>query len=166
MKNLTGGSFVAERYLETKGDRDMQKELMYEDIQIGDTATFSKTISEFDIYQFAGITGDFNPMHINEEFADTTIFEDRIAHGLLTGSFISTVLGMKLPGPNSIYLSQSFSFTAPVKIGDTITAKVEVIEKQDEKKFIKLKTQVWNQHKIMVVDGEALVMKKYLSNKR
>ena len=125
MKNLTGGSFVTERDLETKGDRDMQKELMYEDIQIGDTATFSKTISEFDIYQFAGITGDFNPMHINEEFADTTIFEDRIAHGLLTGSFISTVLGMKLPGPNSIYLSQSFSFTAPVKIGDTITAKVE-----------------------------------------
>ena len=138
---------------------------MYEDIQIGDTAIFSKTISEFDIYQFAGITGDFNPMHINEEFADTTIFEDRIAHGLLTGSFISTVLGMKLPGPNSIYLSQSFSFTAPVKIGDTITAKVEVIEKHDEKKFIELKTQVWNQHKIMVVDGEALVMKKYLSNK-
>ena len=166
MKNLTGGSFFTERDLETKGDRDMQKELMYEDIQIGDTAIFSKTISEFDIYQFAGITGDFNPMHINEEFADTTIFEDRIAHGLLTGSFISTVLGMKLPGPNSIYLSQSFSFTAPVKIGDTITAKVEVIEKQDEKKFIKLKTQVWNQHKKMVVDGEALVMKKYLSNKK
>ena len=166
MKNLTGGSFVAESYLDIKGDRDMQKELTYEDIQIGDTATFSKTISEFDIYQFAGITGDFNPMHINEEFADTTIFEDRIAHGLLTGSFISTVLGMKLPGPNSIYLSQSFSFTAPVKMGDTITAKVEVIEKQDDKKFIKLKTQVWNQHKKIVVDGEALVMKKYLSNKK
>lgn len=166
MKNLTGGSFVAESYLDIKGDRDMQKELTYEDIQIGDTATFSKTISEFDIYQFAGITGDFNPMHINEEFADTTIFEDRIAHGLLTGSFISTVLGMKLPGPNSIYLSQSFSFTAPVKMGDTITAKVEVIEKQDDKKFIKLKTQVWNQHKKIVVDGEALVMKKYLNNKK
>ena len=166
MKNLTSGSFVTERDLETKGDRDMQKELMYEDIQIGDTATFSKTIYEFDIYQFAGITGDFNPMHINEEFADTTIFEDRIAHGLLTGSFISTVLGMKLPGPNSIYLSQSFSFTGPVKIGDTITAKVEVIEKQDDKKFIKLNTRVWNQHNKIVVDGEALVMKKYLSNKR
>ena len=100
----------------------MQKELTYEEIQIGDTAIFSKTISEFDIYQFAGITGDFNPMHINEEFADTTIFKDRIAHGLLTGSFISTVLGMKLPGPNTIYLSQSFKFTAPVKIGDTITS--------------------------------------------
>jgi 3-hydroxybutyryl-CoA dehydratase len=166
VKNLTGGSFVAESYLEPKGDNHMQKELTYEDIQIGDTASFSKTISEFDIYQFAGITGDFNPMHINEEFADTTIFQDRIAHGLLTGSFISTVLGMKLPGPNTIYLTQSFSFKAPVKVGDTITAFVEVIEKQDEKKFIKLKTQVWNQHKKLVVDGEALVMKKYLSNNK
>jgi 3-hydroxybutyryl-CoA dehydratase len=142
----------------------MQTELTYEEIQIGDTANFSKTISEFDIYQFAGITGDFNPMHINEEFADKTIFKDRIAHGLLTGSFISTVLGMKLPGPNSIYLSQSFRFIAPVKVGDTIRATVEVIEKQDDKKFIKLKTQVWNQRKEIVVDGEALVMKKYLED--
>ena len=139
----------------------MQKELTYEDILIGDTAVFSKTISEFDIYQFAGITGDFNPMHIDETFADTTIFKERIAHGILTGSFISTVLGMKLPGPNSIYLSQSFKFTAPVKIGDTVKAVVEVIEKRDDKKFIKLKTQVFNQNQVMVVDGEALVMKKY-----
>jgi len=144
----------------------MQKELTYEEIQIGDHAAFSKTISEFDIYQFAGITGDFNPMHIDEEFADKTIFQDRIAHGLLTGSFISTVLGMKLPGPNSIYLSQSFRFTAPVKVGDTITATVEVIEKQDDKKFIKLKTQVWNQRQEMVVDGEAWVMKKQLDNQK
>ena len=143
----------------------MQKELTYEDIQIGDTANFSKTISEFDIYQFAGLTGDFNPMHINGEFAASTLFEDRIAHGLLTGSFISTVLGMKLPGPNSIYLSQSFTFTAPVKIGDTIKAIVKVIEKQDEKKFIKLKTEVWNQRNERVVDGEALIMKKSLKRK-
>ncbi|KAA9015731.1 MaoC family dehydratase [Niallia endozanthoxylica] len=144
----------------------MQKELTYEDIQIGDRAVFSKTISEFDIYQFAGITGDFNPMHIDEEFADKTIFQDRIAHGLLTGSFISTVLGMKLPGPNSIYLSQSFRFTAPVKIGDTIKAEVEVIEKQDDRKYIKLKTRVWNQRREMVVDGEAMVMKKQLDRQK
>ncbi|WP_338447733.1 MaoC family dehydratase [Niallia oryzisoli] len=144
----------------------MQKELTYEDIQIGDRAAFSKTISEFDIYQFAGITGDFNPMHIDEEFADKTIFKDRIAHGLLTGSFISTVLGMKLPGPNSIYLSQNFRFTAPVKVGDTIKAVVEVIEKQNDKKFIKLKTRVWNQRQEMVVDGEALVMKKQLDSQK
>jgi 3-hydroxybutyryl-CoA dehydratase len=139
----------------------MQKELMFEDIQIGDTAVFSKTISEFDIYQFAGLTGDFNPMHIDHEFAKQTIFKERIAHGLLTGSFISTVLGMKLPGPNSIYLSQNFKFTAPVKIGDTIKVIVEVVEKRDDKKIIQLKTQVWNQRQEMVLDGEAAVMKKY-----
>lgn len=145
-------------------DGSMQKELAYEDIKIGDKAMFSKTISEYDIYQFAGITGDFNPMHINEEFADTTIFRDRIAHGMLIGSFISTVLGMKLPGPNTIYLSQTFQFIAPVKVGDTISALVEVIEKQDDKKFIRLKTQVLNQHDQLVVDGEALVMKKLLED--
>ena len=138
----------------------MQKELMYEDIQIGDTAVFSKTITDFDIYQFAGLTGDFNPMHIDNEFAKETFFKERIAHGLLTGSFISTVLGMKLPGPNSIYLSQNFKFTAPVKIGDTVKATVEVIEKWDDKKIIRLKTQVMNQRQEMVVDGEAVVMKK------
>ncbi len=139
----------------------MQKELTYEDIQIGDSAVFSKTVSEFDIYQFAGLTGDFNPMHIDGEFAKKTFFKERIAHGLLTGSFISTVLGMKLPGPNSIYLSQNFKFTAPVKIGDSIKAIVEVLEKRDDKKLIKLKTQVLNQREEIVVDGEALVMKKY-----
>jgi 3-hydroxybutyryl-CoA dehydratase len=138
----------------------MQKELMYEDIQIGDTSVFSKTITDFDIYQFAGLTGDFNPMHIDNEFAKDTFFKERIAHGLLTGSFISTVLGMKLPGPNSIYLSQNFKFLAPVKIGDTVKATVEVVEKRDDKKIIKLITQVYNQRMEMVVDGEAVVMKK------
>jgi 3-hydroxybutyryl-CoA dehydratase len=138
----------------------MQKELMYEDIQIGDTAVFSKTITDFDIYQFAGLTGDFNPMHIDNEFAKDTFFKERIAHGLLTGSFISTVLGMKLPGPNSIYLSQNFKFLAPVKIGDTVKATVEVEEKRDDKKIIKLKTRVYNQRTELVVDGEAVVMKK------
>jgi 3-hydroxybutyryl-CoA dehydratase len=133
---------------------------MYEDIQVGDTAVFSKTITDYDIYQFAGLTGDFNPMHIDNEFAKGTFFKERIAHGLLTGSFISTVLGMKLPGPNSIYLSQNFKFLAPVKIDDTIKATVEVVEKRDDKKIIKLKTQVFNQRMEMVVDGEAVVMKK------
>jgi 3-hydroxybutyryl-CoA dehydratase len=138
----------------------MQKELMYEDIQIGDTAVFSKTITDYDIYQFAGLTGDFNPMHIDNEFAKGTFFKERIAHGLLTGSFISTVLGMKLPGPNSIYLSQNFKFVAPVKIGDTVKATVEVAEKRDDKKIIKLITKVFNQRMELVVDGEAVVMKK------
>ena len=89
-----------------------------------------------------------------------TPFKERIAHGILSGSIISTVLGMRLPGPNTIYLSQNFKFLLPVKIGDTIKANVEVVEKRDDKKIIKLKTQVMNQHQEVVVDGEAVVMKK------
>lgn len=138
----------------------MIRELTYENIELGDQATFSKTIAEIDIYQFAGITGDFNPMHMDAEFAKKTIFGERIAHGMLTASFISTVLGMKLPGPNTIYLSQSSRFLAPVKIGDTIKVIVEVVEKIDHKRQIRLRTTVVNQMGTIVVDGEALVMKK------
>jgi len=141
----------------------MQVELTYEDISVGDKASFSKTVSEMDIYHFAGITGDFNPMHVDAEFAKKTFFKERIAHGILTAGFISTVLGMKLPGPNTVYVSQSLKFTAPVKIGDTVCAEVEVLEKFDEKKIIRLRTQVKNQHGQLVVDGEATVMKKVLT---
>ena len=138
----------------------IKKELMYEDIQIGDTDSFTKTITEYDIVQFARLTGDFNPVHLDPEYAKTTPFKERIAHGILSGSIISTVLGMRLPGPNTIYLSQNFKFLLPVKIGDTIKAHVEVVEKRDGKKIIKLKTKVINQHQEVVVDGEAVVMKK------
>ena len=140
--------------------RVIKKELMYEDIHVGDKDSFTKTITEYDIVQFARLTGDFNPVHLDPEYAKTTPFKERIAHGILSGSIISTVLGMRLPGPNTIYLSQNFKFLAPVKIGDTIKANVEVVEKRDDKKIIKLKTQVTNQHMELVVDGEAVVMKK------
>ncbi|WP_205672104.1 MaoC family dehydratase [Ammoniphilus sp. YIM 78166] len=142
---------------------EMQKELTYDEIQIGNRTHFTKTIADYDIYQFAGITGDFNPMHIDAEFAQKTFFKGRIAHGMLSASFISTVLGMKLPGPNTIYLAQNLRFLAPVYIGDTIKAEVEVIEKIDEKKQIKLRTTVYKQDGTKVVDGEALVMKKSLT---
>ena len=138
----------------------IKKELMYEDIQIGDTDSFTKTITEYDIVQFARLTGDFNPVHLDHAYAKTTPFKERIAHGILSGSIISTVIGMRLPGPNTIYLSQNFKFLLPVKIGDTIKAHVEVVEKRDEKKIIKLKTKVINQRQEVVVDGEAVVMKK------
>jgi 3-hydroxybutyryl-CoA dehydratase len=131
----------------------------YEDIQIGDKASFTKTVSESDVYQFAGITGDFNPIHINSEYANQTMFKERIAHGILTTGFISTVIGTKLPGPDTIYLSQKVDFKAPVKIGDTVTAEVEVLEKKDRKKIIRLRTIVKNQLDEIVVDGEAVVMK-------
>ncbi|KOS68396.1 enoyl-CoA hydratase [Lysinibacillus contaminans] len=131
----------------------------YEDIQIGDKASFTKTISESDVYQFAGITGDFNPVHINSEYANQTVFKERVAHGILTAGFISAVLGTKLPGTDTIYLSQNLDFKAPVKIGDTVTAEVEVLEKKDRKKIIRLRTIVKNQLNVIVVDGEAVVMK-------
>ena len=131
----------------------------YEEIHIGDTASFTKTISESDVYQFAGITGDFNPLHINSEYANHSIFKERVVHGALTVGFISAVLGTKLPGTDTIYLSQKVDFKVPVKIGDTVTAEVEVLEKKDRKKIIRLRTIVKNQLGEIVIDGEAIVMK-------
>lgn len=130
-----------------------------EDIKIGDSASFTKTISESDIYAFAGITGDFNPLHVNEEFANQSRFKKRIAHGMLSASLISTVLGTALPGINTIYLAQEVKFLAPVFIGDTLTARVEVVAKNDAKRILDMKTTVTNQEGKTVVDGRARVMK-------
>lgn len=127
-------------------------------IQIGDFAVFSKTISESDVYLYAGISGDFNPAHVNAVEAEKGMFGERIAHGMLTASFISTVLGTHLPGPGTIYLGQELSFKRPVKFGDTIEAKVEVIEKIVEKNRLILRTTCTNQHGEIVIDGKATVM--------
>jgi 3-hydroxybutyryl-CoA dehydratase len=134
--------------------------MKYSEITIGQKAVFSKTISESDIYLFAGVTGDFNPVHINEEFAKTTMFKTRIAHGMLGAGLISTILGTQLPGPGTIYLGQELKFKAAVKIGDTITAECEIIEKNDEKKILKVKTTVKNQANVVVIDGLATVLKQ------
>ena len=131
----------------------------FEEIQVGDRASFTKTISEADIYAFAGITGDFNPVHVNEEYARQSRFKKRIAHGMLSASLISTVLGTDLPGANTIYLSQEVKFTAPVYIGDTLTAEAEVVEKREDKRILTLKTTVVNQEGKTVVDGQAKAMK-------
>ncbi|MGD1971401.1 MAG: MaoC family dehydratase [Desulfobacterales bacterium] len=128
-----------------------------EEMKVGDTAKFSKTVSESDVYLFAGITGDLNPAHVSEEFAKDTFFKTRIAHGMLSASFISTVIGTMLPGPGSVYMRQEANFLAPVKLGDTITAVVEVAEIIADKKRVRLKTYCLNQEKTIVVDGEALV---------
>ncbi|WP_352420484.1 MaoC family dehydratase [Proteiniborus sp.] len=135
----------------------MNKGKTYDEINIGDKACVQKTISESDVYIFAGIVGDLNSMHINEEAAKNSIFGNRICHGMLIGSFISPVLGMQLPGPGTIYLSQNLKFVAPVKIGDTITAEVEVIEKLVKNK-IRLKTNITNQENKTVIYGEAVVL--------
>jgi 3-hydroxybutyryl-CoA dehydratase len=129
----------------------------FEELEAGMSATFAKTVTEADIAAFAGLSGDFNPVHVNEEFAKTTMFKGRIAHGMLSATFISTVLGMRLPGPGCIYVAQALKFKAPVRIGDTVTARVEVVSTVPEKKFVVLKTTCSVADKI-VIDGEATLM--------
>lgn len=130
----------------------------FEELKTGDKASFSKTISESDIYLYAGITGDFNGAHVNTQFASQSVFGERIAHGMLSAGMISTVLGTRLPGEGTIYLSQSLRFTAPVKIGDTVTATVEVLEKFEAKRRVRLSTVCENQRGQRIIEGEALVM--------
>lgn len=130
----------------------------YDELKIGDSASFSKTVSETDIYLFAGVTGDLNPAHVNAVAAADNMFKQRIAHGMLTASFISTVLAMKLPGPGVIYVGQDLQFRGPVFIGDTVTATVECSEKIEQRKWVKFKTTVTNQDGKVVVAGEATVI--------
>ncbi|MBW2630685.1 MAG: MaoC family dehydratase [Deltaproteobacteria bacterium] len=124
-------------------------------IKVGDTAELSKTISETDVYLYAGISGDFNPAHINEAYAEKTFFKTRIVHGMLPAGFISAILGTELPGPGTIYIKQELEFLAPVHIGDTITARAEVVEIIAEKNRIRMKTTCVNQGGTIVLDGEA-----------
>jgi len=138
----------------------MVQDIQFVDVQVGDKASMSKTVTEYDVYTFAGVTGDFNPVHINTEFAKNTMFKERIAHGMLSAGFISAVIGTSLPGANTIYLGQELSFKAPVKIGDTVTATVEIIEKIEAKNRLILRTFVTNQDGTIVIDGKATVMKK------
>ncbi len=128
-----------------------------EDMSVGMTALFAKTVTEADIVLFAGISGDINPVHLNHEFATETMFEGRIAHGMLTASFISTVIGTKLPGPGAIYLKQSLNFRAPVRAGDTVRARATIKEVIAEKHRIVMDT-VATVGDTVVLDGEALVM--------
>jgi len=136
-----------------------------DELKIGDTAEFSKTVSESDIYQYAGVTGDFNPAHINEAYAKKTFFKTRIAHGMLSAGFISATIGTRLPGTGSIYIRQTLNFLAPVRIGDTITARVEVLEIMDGKNRVRLKTECVNQEGTKVLDGEAVVSPPKLPKK-
>ena len=128
-----------------------------EDLSVGMSAVFAKTITESDIVLFSGVTGDMNPVHVNEDFAQDTIFKGRIAHGMLTASLISTVLGMKMPGPGCIYLSQDLRFLAPVRAGDTVTARATITEIIPEKKRIICKTTASIGEKL-VCDGQAKMM--------
>ncbi|MGF6907461.1 MaoC family dehydratase [Fusobacterium sp. PH5-44] len=129
-----------------------------DEIYIGMKKSVSKTISESDVYTFAGLIGDINPVHVNAEYAKTTRFGERIAHGMLTASFFSTLVGMLIPGADAIYLGQTCKFVAPVKFGDTITATGEVTKIIPEKRIAYMKTTVTNQFGKVVVEGEATIM--------
>ena len=127
-------------------------------LNLGDSASVSKTVTETDVYLFAGITGDLNPAHVNEVASSQTMFKGRIAHGMLSAGFISAVLGMYLPGPGTIYMGQELKFLAPVRIGDTITATGTVIELNVEKNRCKIETVCTNQDGKVVTTGVATVM--------
>ena len=131
--------------------------MYFEELSIGQSAIFAKTVTESDIVTFAGVSGDFNPVHINEEFAKASLFKGRIAHGMLSAAFISTVFGTKLPGPGCIYVNQNLRFKAPVRIGDTVVAKVELTELLPEKKRANFKTTC-SVGSTLVLDGEASIM--------
>lgn len=128
-----------------------------EDLAVGMKGVFARTITETDIVMFAGISGDTNPMHLNEEYAAATPFKGRIAHGMLSACFITTVLGTRLPGPGCIYMSQSLKFRAPVRIGDTVTTTVTVTDIVPEKARVAMSTICTVKGK-PVIEGEALVM--------
>jgi acyl dehydratase len=125
---------------------------------VGDSAEITKTIEQADIDAFAEVTGDHNPVHVDEEFAKTTRFGKRIAHGMLTASLISSVLANKLPGEGSVYLVQTLQFVAPVFPGDEITARVTVNQTREDKPILKLETICLNQRNEVVIRGEATVL--------
>ena len=127
-----------------------------EDLSVGMTAIYAKTITDADIVLFAGVSGDTNPVHINDDFARHTRFQSRIAHGMLTASLISTVLGTRLPGPGCLYLSQNLKFLAPVHIGDTVVARVTVAEMGPGRNRARMAT-VCTVGATRVVEGEAMV---------
>jgi 3-hydroxybutyryl-CoA dehydratase len=130
----------------------------FEKLRPGRSAELSRTVTEADLTLFAGLTGDFNPVHVDAVAAERSFFGERIAHGMLTAGMISAVLGTRLPGPGCVYVGQTLRFTRPVRIGDTVTARVEVTEVQTERRRVMLATTCRNQNGETVLEGEAEVL--------
>ncbi len=130
--------------------------LYLEDLEVGMTAVYARTVTDADIVLFAGISGDTNPLHLSSDFANGTHFEGRVAHGMLTASFISAVIGTKLPGPGCIYMSQSIRWNAPVRAGDSVLARVTIEEIIHDKQRLRLST-ICTVGEEVVIEGEALV---------
>lgn len=131
--------------------------MYYDELKVGQSACFSKTVTEADVVLFTGITGDFNPLHVDAVAADAGPFGGRIAHGMLSASLLCTVYGMHLPGPGAVHLEQQLRFKAPVRIGDTVTAHVEVVELCDRER-VRVRSWCTRQDGTMVVDGEGLLI--------
>jgi 3-hydroxybutyryl-CoA dehydratase len=128
------------------------------DLKIGDFGVISKTLTENDVYNYAGITGDFSWLHVNIEKARKGLFKERVVHGMLTAGMVSAVLGTQVPGPGTIYVSQTLKFLKPVYFNDTVTARAEVVKLDVERDRATLRTTVTNQRGEIVVDGEAVVI--------
>lgn len=135
-----------------------QRGKSFEQIEIGEKASFTKTITETDVYLFAGISGDFNPMHVDEEYAKTTEFGTRIAHGGLASSLLANVLGMKLPGLGTVALEVQQKYRLPVYFGDTVTITVEVVKKIERMKVVEMKLAWTNQHGKTIAKGSCRVL--------
>jgi 3-hydroxybutyryl-CoA dehydratase len=134
-----------------------RKTYSFEDLQLGMEASFQRTVEESDIVAFANVSGDKNPVHLDADYAARTMFKERIAHGMLTASYISAVFGMEMPGPGAIYISQTLNFKAPVRIGDVVTAKVKVVELIEGKRRARFECQCLVGGK-PVLEGEAVLM--------
>lgn len=130
------------------------------ELAIGDTARFTKTITQADVTLFAGLTGDFNPLHVDHAYAATTRFGRPVVHGALLAGLVSAVLGMQLPGPGALYASQRLDFRRPVFLGDTVTAEVEVAEKDEATNRVRLLTRCRNQDGELVAEGESVLLPK------
>ena len=139
-------------------DNEFLENRTFEEIKPGDTAEFKQTLEEKHVFLFAAASGDVNPVHLDQSFAETTPFKERIAHGMWSGSLISAAIATTLPGPGTIYLGQSLKFVRPVKVGDSLTVNLEVIEKIEKKNRLILACKVTNQDNKTVVEGEADVM--------
>lgn len=132
----------------------------YDELEPGKTAYFTKTITEHDVYTFAGATGDYNPAHVNQTGAEEMKLPGRIAHGALTAGLVSTALGTRMPGQGCLYLSQNSKFVRMVEFGDTLTVRLEVKERNEEKHRVTIRTEVFNQRDELVLTGEAVMLPK------
>ena len=131
--------------------------LTFDEINIGDTTTYTRNITSNEIEGFAAVSGDYNPIHLDPDYAAASDFGQQIAHGMLTGAIISAAIAMQLPGPGTVYLSQKIRFRAPVFLGDTLTVTLTVVEKHAKRPWVTLECDVTNQNKLTVATGEAQV---------